>query len=135
MKHYGDLVGALGRYSPGERTGIELRRVEGRPDERHVSTSFVERQNLNFRMGMRRFTRLTNGFSKKLEPHYHMVALYTVFHNFVRSHKTLRCTLALAAGLSNRLWSMMDLVAMIDEAAPKVNRPRMYKIAQRAAAN
>jgi hypothetical protein len=79
-------------------------------------------------MGMRRFTGLTNGFSKKVEPHYWMVCLYTVFHNFVRMHKTLRCTPAMAAGLSNKLWSMSDLVAMIDAAAPAPNRPRLYKV-------
>ena len=128
IKHYGEPVGALGRYSPGECTGIEQRRVEGRPNPSHVSTSYVERQNLNFRMGMRRFTRLTNAFSKKVEPHYWMVCLYTVFHNFVRLHKTLKCTPAMAAGLSKTLWSMNDLVAMIDAAAPAPNRPRVYKV-------
>ena len=128
VKHYGEPVGALGRYSPGDCKGAEQRRVEGRPDPGHVSTSYVERQNLNFRMGMRRFTRLTNGFSKKVEPHYWMVCLYTVFHNFVRLHKTLKCTPAMAAGLSKTLWSMNDLVAMIDAAAQPVKRPRMYKV-------
>lgn len=128
IKHYGEPVGALGRYSPGECVGTEQRRVEGRPDPKHVSTSYMERQNLNFRMGMRRFTRLTNGFSKKLEPHYRMVSLYTVFHNFVRIHKTLKCTPAMTAGLSKTLWSMDDLVAMIDAQAPAPNRPRVYKV-------
>lgn len=128
IKHYGEPAGTLGRYSPGECTGIEQRRVEGRPDPAHVSTPYVERQNLNFRMGMRRFTRLTNAFSKKLEPHYWMVSLYTVFHNYVRVHKTLKCSPAMAAGLSKTLWSMSDLVAMIDEAAAKPNRPRVYKV-------
>ena len=128
IKHYGEPVGALGRYSPGECTGTEQRRVEGRPDPKHVSTSYMERQNLNFRMGIRRFTRLTNGFSKKLEPHYHMVCLYTAYHNFVRIHKTLRCTPAMAAGLTTTLWSMDDLVAMIDAQAPAPNRPRVYKV-------
>ena len=127
IKHYGEPVGAIGRYSPGDCTGIELRRVGGRPDRRLVSASYVERQNLNPRMGMRRFTRLTNGFSKKVEPHYWMVSLYTVFHNFVRMHKTLRCTPAVAAGLSRMLWSMDDLVAMIDAAAEAPKRPRVYK--------
>ena len=74
IKYYGEPVDALGRYSPGECKGAEQRRVEGRPDPKHVSTSNMERQNLNFRMGMRRFTRLTNAFRKKLELHYHMVA-------------------------------------------------------------
>jgi IS1 family transposase len=128
IKHYGEPVGAVGRYSPGECVGIDLRRVEGRPDPKHVSTSYVERQNLNLRMGMRRFTRLTNAFSKKVEPHYHMVCLYTVFHNFVRIHKTLRCTPAMAAGLSKTLWSMDDLVAMMDTQAEAPKRPRVYKV-------
>lgn len=128
IKQYGEPIGALGRYSPGECVGAEQRRVEGRPDPKHVSTSYMERQNLNFRMGMRRFTRLTNAFSKKLEPHYRMVCLYTVFHNFVRVHKTLKCTPAMAAGLSKTLWSMNDLVAMIDAAAPAPKRPRVYKV-------
>jgi hypothetical protein len=96
----------VGFCSPAVCTGASRERVEGLPDPDHVSTPYVERQNLNFRMGMRRFTRLTNAFSKKAEAHYHMVCLYTVFHNFVRLHKTLRCTPAMAAGLSQTLWTM-----------------------------
>jgi hypothetical protein len=128
VKLYGDAPGPAGRYSPAECTGIKKTRIEGRPDKEHVSTSYVERQNLNFRMGMRRFTRLTNGFSKKVEPHYWMVCLYTVYHNFVRMHKTLRCSPAMAAGLSETLWSMGDLVAMIDAVAEAPKRPRLYKV-------
>ena len=112
IKHYGEPIGALGRYSPGDCTGVDLRRVEGRPDLRHVSTSYAERQNLTMRMSMRRFTRLTNAFSKKAENHAHMVALYTTWCNFVRQHKTLRCAPAMAAGLSKTLWSMEDVVAL-----------------------
>ena len=128
IKHYGEPIGTLGRYSPDECKGAEQRRVAGRPDPKHVSTSCMERQNLNFRIGMRRFTRLTNAFSKKVEPHYNMVALYTVFYNFVRMHKTLRCTPARAAGLSNTLWSIDDLAALIDAASPAPNRPRVDKV-------
>jgi hypothetical protein len=118
-------VGALGRYSPGECVGTELRRVEGRPDIKHVSTSYSERQNLTMRMSMRRFTRLTNAFSKKAENHAYMVALYTTWYNFVRQHKTLRCSPAMAAGLSTTLWNMADVVALIDARAeaPKARGP------------
>ena len=127
IKHYGAPVGALGRYSPGECTGIELRRVEGRPVLSHVSTSYTERQNLTMRMSMRRFTRLTNAFSKKAENHTHALALYFTFYNFVRQHKTLRCSPAMAAGLSTTLWSMADVVALIDAAAEPVKARGTYK--------
>jgi IS1 family transposase len=133
VKLFGNAPGPAGRYSPAECTGIKKTRIEGRPDKDHVSTSYVERQNLNFRMGMRRFTRLTNAFSKKLEPHYAMVCLYAVFHNFVRMHKTLRCTPAMAVGLTDKLWSMGDLAAMIDAAAEAPKRPRLYKLRQASA--
>ena len=115
-----------GRYSPADCTGIVKRSVEGRPDEMHISTSFVERQNLTMRMQMRRFTRLTNAFSKKLENHMHMVALYTVWYNFIRIHKTLRVTPAMEAGLSKMVWDMEDLARIMDERAPKPGRPKTY---------
>ena len=127
IKHYGAPVGALGRYSPGECTGIDVRRVEGRPNPAHVSTSYAERQNLTMRMSMRRFTRLTNAFSKKAENHAHMVALYTTWYNFARQHKTLRCSPAMAAGLSTTLWSMADVVALIDAAAEPAKARGAYK--------
>ena len=115
IKHYGAPVGALGRYSPGECTGIELRRVEGRPDPAHVSTSYAERANLTLRMGSRRFTRLTNAFSKKVENHAHSVAIHTMHYNFVRIHQTLRCTPAMAAGVSGTLWELADMVKVLEE--------------------
>ncbi len=114
IKHYGAPVGALGRYSPGDCTGIELRRVEGRPDPAHVSTSYAERANLTLRMGSRRFTRLTNAFSKKVENHAHSVAIHTMQYNFVRIHQTLRCTPAMAAGVSTTLWELADMVKVLE---------------------
>jgi IS1 family transposase len=134
IKTYGEPVGALGRYSPGECTGAEKKRVEGRPDPQHISTSYAERANLTMRMSMRWFTRLTNAFSKKVENHEHMVRLYTVWYNFVRMHKTLRCSPAMAAGLSQTLWSMDDIVRLIDAQAeaPKPRGP--YKTKTRLAA-
>ena len=127
VKHYGAPIGAVGRYSPGECVGIDLRRVEGRPELAHVSTSYVERQNLTMRMSMRRFTRLTNAFSKKVDNHFYALALYFTFYNFVRSHKTLRCSPAMAAGLSTTLWSMADVVGLIDAAAAPARPRGAYK--------
>jgi len=115
IKHYGAPVGALGRYSPGECTGVDLRRVEGRPDLAHISTSYAERANLTLRMGSRRFTRLTNAFSKKVENHTHSVAIHTMHYNFVRIHQTLRCTPAMAAGVSKTLWELADMVKVLED--------------------
>ena len=115
IKHYGEPVGALGRYSPGECTGIELRRVEGRPDEAYVSTSYIERSNLTLRMNARRFTRLTNAFSKKAENHAYAVGLHLMVYNFVRIHGTLKCSPAMAAGVTGKLWEIADVVTMIEE--------------------
>jgi hypothetical protein len=130
VKLYGDTPSPAGRYSPAECTGIKKTRVEGNPDKAHVSTSYVERQNLTMRMSMRRFTRLTNAFSKKIDNHMHMVALYTTWYNFVRMHKTLKCSPAMAAGVSKTLWSMEDVVALIDARSVKPNRPAVYKKAE-----
>ena len=127
IKVYGNAPETLkGRYSPADCTGIVKRTVEGQPDEKHISTSFVERQNLTMRMQMRRFTRLTNAFSKKFENHMHMVALYTAWYNFIRIHKTLRVTPAMEAGLSETVWGMEDLVRIMDERAPRPGRPKTY---------
>lgn len=118
---------AKGRYSPAECTGIRKRRVEGSPDADHVSTSYVERQNLTMRMSMRRFTRLTNAFSKKLENHIHALALYFIHYNFVRIHKTLRMSPAMAAGIADRLWTLDDVIARIEADAPKPGPRGPYK--------
>lgn len=124
VKLYGELPDSMkGRYSPAECTGIRKTAIEGDPDMKHVSTSYVERQNLNMRMGMRRFTRLTNAFSKKFENHFHMIALYTLFYNFVRQHKTLRMSPAMAAGIADKLWSMEDIAALCEAKAPAKGGP------------
>ena len=114
VKIYGDVPGA-GRYSPGVCIGAEQRRVEGRPDPAHVSTSYAERANLTLRMGSRRFTRLTNAFSKKVENHAHSVAIHTMHYNFVRMHQTLRCTPAMAAGVTAQLWELTDMVKVLED--------------------
>jgi IS1 family transposase len=98
------------RYSPATCIGCRTGVLAGSPDPDHISTSFVERQNLSMRMGMRRFTRLTNGFSKKLENHGHMVALYFMHYNYCRVHKSLRVTPAMEAGLADHVWSIEELL-------------------------
>lgn len=128
---FGDAPGA-GLYSPGECVGIRKAVIEGRPDPKNISTSYVERQNFNLRMGIRRFTRLTNAFSKSADAHYHMMALYVVFHNFCRDHTTLRMTPAEAAGLVKSAMTVCDIVALIEaqEAPPKKRgsyKPRQPK--------
>jgi hypothetical protein len=120
-------TGAQGRYSPAECTGIRKTTIEGRPDKAHVSTSYVERQNLTMRMSMRWFTRLTNAFSKKFENHHHALALYFTFYNFVRIHETLKVTPAMAAGVSDRLWSMDDIAALVEAAATAPGKRGPYK--------
>lgn len=102
------------RYSPAGYVGSEKRRITGNPALKDVSTSYVERQNLTMRMGMRRFTRLTNGFSKKIENLEHAVALHFMHYNFVRIHKTLKTTPALEAGITDKLWSLEDIARLLD---------------------
>lgn len=118
---------AKGRYSPAECIGARKERVTGNPDRKHVSTSYVERQNLTMRMSMRRFTRLTNGFSKKVENHCHALALYFLYYNFCRIHKSLKVTPAMAAGVTDTLHDMEWIVGLIDARAPKPGRPKTYK--------
>jgi IS1 family transposase len=102
------------RYSPATCIGCRTGVLAGDPDPAHISTSYVERSNLSMRMGMRRFTRLTNGFSKKVENHGHMVALYFMHYNYCRIHKTLRVTPAMEAGLTDHVWSLEELVNLLD---------------------
>lgn len=126
VKSYGDSDGPAspkGRYSPAECTGAKKVWIQGMPDVDHVSTSYVERQNLTMRMHMRRFTRLTNAFSKRVEAHTCMVALYTYWYNWVRIHKSLRTTPAMAAGLTDKLVGFDELLVLMDATAPKVGRP------------
>src|SRR5260370_915751 len=99
-------------YSPAQCLGIKKEIVLGNPDPKHISTSYVERQNLTMRISMRRFTRLTNAFSKKIENHMHSVALYYMYYNFVRVHQTLRVTPAMEAGISSHVWSIQEIVAL-----------------------
>jgi IS1 family transposase len=121
VKVYGASPESMkGHYSPAECTGARKERIEGNPDMKHVSTSFAERQNLTMRMSIRRFTRLTNAFSKKIEKHALSVALHYMHYNFARIHKTLRISPAMAAGVTDKLWSVADIVTMID-AAEKSN--------------
>jgi hypothetical protein len=103
------------RYSPASCTGAVKQRITGAPDMDHVSTSYIERQNLTMRMTMRRFTRLTNGFSKKVENHRTAVALHFMYYNFGRIHQTLRVTPAMEAGISDHVWSIKDIVGLLDQ--------------------
>ncbi|MGZ9201793.1 MAG: IS1 family transposase [Caulobacteraceae bacterium] len=120
IKMYGPTPSPAGRYSPAECTGIKKVRVEGDPDIAHVSTSYVEVHNKTMRMHMRRFTRLTNGHSKKVANHANMVALYTFFYNFIRTHGKLRTSPAMAAGLATTHLSFDDVLVRIDATqAPK----------------
>lgn len=114
VKIYGDNVEGQKRYSPAQCTGAVKQEMVGKPDVKHVSTSFAERQNLTMRMSMRRFTRLTNAFSKKVENHGHAIALHFMHYNFCRIHKSLKAAPAMAAGVSQTLWSLEDVVKMAD---------------------
>lgn len=125
---------AEARYSPAPVVGIKVRCCAGNPDPAEISTSYIERSNLSLRMHNRRFTRLTNAFSKRFESHVHMVALYTLFYNFIRIHKTLRVTPAMAAGVTKKVWSFEDLVARIDYYAPAAKPRGPYKKRANAAA-
>jgi IS1 family transposase len=114
IKIYGAERAGEARYSPANVIGTEEKHVCGMADSRHVSTSFVERQNLTMRMAMRRFTRLTNGFSKKVENHAHAIAIHYMHYNYCRIHQTLRVTPAMQVGVSSRVWEIEDLAALVE---------------------
>lgn len=128
VKLYGDAPeSAKGRYSPAECTGTRKRTVEGKPSEEYISTSYVERMNLNIRMGNRRFPRLTNAFSKKIDNHIHMMALYFLHYNFCRIHKSTKVTPAMVADVSKTLCDMEWIVSLVDARAPKPSLRGPYK--------
>jgi len=112
VKIYGSDTEGQKRYSPAQCLGTKQHAIIGRPDPEHVSTSYIERQNLTMRMQMRRFTRLTNAFSKKIDNHMHQIALFYMWYNFARVHQTLRVTPAMEAGLSSHVWSITELVSL-----------------------
>jgi IS1 family transposase len=114
IKKYGQTEEDEKRYSPAKCVGCETKEISGNPDKKHINTSYVERQNLTMRMHMRRFTRLTNGFSKKLENHIAAISLHFMYYNFIRIHQTLRITPAMAAGVTDHLWDMSEVVAMLE---------------------
>ena len=115
LKLYGTPPETETRYSPVECIGVQTQRIQGNPEWEHISTSYVERQqNLTMRMAMRRFTRLTNGFSKKAENHAYAAALHYMHYNFGRIHKTLRVTPAMEAGVSNHVWTMEEIAGLMD---------------------
>ena len=122
IKLYGQPRDDAARYSPPECIGTQTHNIQGIPDPDHISTSYVERQNLTMRMAMRRFTRLTNGFSKKAENHAYAVALHYMHYNFGRIHKTLRVTPAMEAGISDHVWTIEEIAALMD--ANYVSKPR-----------
>lgn len=114
VKIYGPAPEGQRRYSPAECIGTIKTPIQGNPDPAHVSTSYAERNNLNVRMHSRRMTRLTNAFSKKMENHAHAMALHFFYYNFVRIHKTLKVTPAMAAGVTDRLWEISDIVSVLE---------------------
>ncbi len=138
IRLYGEMKGNMHhekKCSPAECTGVRKRAIEGRTDMKAVSMSHVERRNPTMRMGMRRFARLANGFSRKLENHLHMLSLYFVHYNFIRMHKTLRMSPAMAAGVSNTLHDTEWIVGLIDARAPAPKKRGPYKKRQAGNSN
>ena len=127
IKMYGNAPETESRYSPGECIGCEPKRIVGNPDPGHISTSYVERQNLTMRMSMRRFTRLTNAFSKKIENHVAMISVHYMHYNFCRIHQSLRITPAMAADVSEHVWDIEEVIGLLDKATPKPGPRGPYK--------
>jgi IS1 family transposase len=124
IKIYGEIdTEGQRRYSPATCIGCETKHIKGNPDPDHISTSYVERQNLNMRMGMRRFTRLTNAFSKKIDNLMAAVAVYYTFYNFCRVHQTLKTTPAVKAGIADHVWSVDEVIGLLEAVEPKSTRP------------
>ncbi|MDP9175469.1 MAG: IS1 family transposase [Planctomycetota bacterium] len=113
VKIYGEST--IGKYSPAECVGVKIEVRVGDPDPKHISTSYIERSNLTARMGMRRFTRLTNAFSKKLDNHKHAIALHHFHYNFIRKHQTIKTTPAVMAGVASKAWTMVDFVELMEK--------------------
>src|SRR5207249_4638166 len=128
QKQYGVPPEGDRRYSPAVCIGTETRIVQGNPDPKHINTSYIERQNLTLRMGSRRFTRLTNAFSKKIENHVHALSLHYCFYNYARPHKTLKGeTPAMAAGLADHVWSIAEIVALVEAKDAPAKKRGPYK--------
>lgn len=115
VKLYGESPEPQKRYSPAQCIGCERKVVTGNPDPKYISTSYVERQNLTMRMSMRRFTRLTNAFSEKVENHVAAISLYFMFYNFGRVHQTLKTSPAVAAGIADHVWPIEEILALLEK--------------------
>jgi hypothetical protein len=130
VKLYGESSAeAEKRYSPAECIGCQKKTITGTPNAKHISTSYVERQNLTMRMHMRRFTRLTNAFSKKLENHVAAISLHFMYYNFVRIHQTLKVTPAMQAGVTDKLWEVADIVALLEDWEKRQEDPHEWSYA------
>ena len=119
VKIYGEVPKREKRYSPPQIVMSTGSKVTGNPAEQDISTSYVERQNLTMRMSMRRFTRLTNAFSKKIENHMHAISLHYMYYNFGKIHQTLRVTPAMEAGVSDHVWSLEEIAGIVQDEPPK----------------
>lgn len=130
VKLYGGTHAEKGtrKYAPNECTGIRKEVVTGNPDHNHISTSYVERQNLTMRMNMRRFARLSNAFSKKVENHMHAISLHFMYYNFGRIHQTLKVTPTMAAGISDHVWSLEEIAGLVQEPEAKKRGPYRKRI-------